>query len=247
MGNPCESLYKRHTGVFMKFIVALVITFTFFARSHAEDSYLLKYYEISEPEVVKISDEWIERDVTPFLRERCSDERVFKNQMRLEGLEVVEDVINFGEKVWSIVKEGKPSINYEQKSANALPALANCAFDLTNWNRPKASTYEVTYKNGFNMTVVSMVYKVIYTYGGKWQGAGSYLANVSIQPNDIYVSWGFSFNAKVVVDQVINLGSSEDPVAGLQISLEWDVLNPITANKAKEVFFVGGEGEITQL
>jgi len=83
-----------------------------------------------------------------------------------------------------------------------------------------------------------MTYKVVFTPGGKWQGAGSYLANVSIHPHDIYVGWGFDFDARVEVEQVINLGSVEEPVAGMQISLEWDVNTPMNTSKRSSSWMV---------
>jgi len=228
----------------MKYIAAFIITITFSLEAHSSQT--SQYFEISEPEIVKLSEGVLNIDIESDLRAQCENERLIKSQ-RLEVLDVLDDVINLGEKIWSIVKDGQPTADYQSKSANALPSSADCAFELTNWQRPMVSTYQVTYKNGFNMTVVSMIYRVIYTPGGKWQGAGNYLTNVSIHPYEINVSWGFNFNANVQADQPINLGSLEDPLAGLQISLEWDITNPMSTSKSKEIFFIEGTGEITKL
>jgi len=231
----------------MKYLAAFIITITF--SSEAFSGQTDKYFEISEPEVVKLSEGVLNLGFESDLRAQCENERRVKSERleALEALDVLDDVINLGEKIWSIVKDGQPTVDYQSKSANALPSSADCAFELTNWQRPMVSTYQITYKNGFNMTVVSMIYRVIYTPGGKWQDSGSYLTNISIHPYQINVSWGFNFNASVQADQPINLGSLEDPLAGLQISLEWDITNPMNVSKSKEIFFIEGNGEITKL
>jgi hypothetical protein len=249
--GPCESLNKRQLGGIMNFIASLFITFTFIGQAYSSEQALSDYFKLQQPEIVKVSEEILDVNVYPFLRNDCDRETYNKEQLELrslgEGMDVIEDIINLGEKIWTIVEAGRPTLDYSIKSANALPSSANCAFELTNWQRPRAVRYQINYRNGFGMNVVSMEYKVIYTPGGKWQNSGSYLANVSIHPSDIQVSWGFSLNATVEVEQIINLGSAEEPAAGMQISLEWDVLNPMNAVKSKEVFFVEGTGDMFQL
>jgi hypothetical protein len=77
--------------------------------------------------------------------------------------------------------------------------------------------------------------------------AGAYLANVSIHPQEIQVKWGQSFDANVRIANSLNLGSQQDPIAGLELSLEWTITNPITEIQSKRVYFVDGLGRMTPL
>ena len=97
------------------------------------------------------------------------------------------------------------------------------------------------------MTVVRFDYRVIYTAGGSYQGAGQYLANVTVFPAKVQVMWLFTFDAEVEVGQLINLGSRTDPEAGMEIAVRWKVKNPIISNQNTENYFVRGNGELTQL
>jgi hypothetical protein len=88
---------------------------------------------------------------------------------------------------------------------------------------------------------------VIYSYGGKYLNRGAYLTNVSVHPADIHVAWGQSFNASVNVAQTLNVGTAEDPVAGMQVILEWNVGNPLNKFKSQRVYFVEGRGSLVEL
>ena len=159
----------------------------------------------------------------------------------------IQELITIGKEIWQIIKDGAPVINFASNSASAIPAGANCPFYMSNWNPPQAKTYELRYKNKFNIDMVQFTYKLIYTCEGKFGGKGHYLANVSIHPQDLEVKWGQSFDANVRIANAINVGSIEDPIAGLEIALEWQLKNPITANHAKRSYFVDGLCRVSAL
>lgn len=169
-------------------------------------------------------------------RSKCSNERFS-----------VGEIITIGEKVWEIVKDGAPVLEYTSNSASAIPGGAGCPFNLAGWSAPQSRTYRMTYTNFYGMDVVSFTYKVIYSYGGSFQGKGKYLTNVSIHPGDINVMWGHSFNANVIIADALNTGSEQDPVAGLQITVEWTVENILNKFKSQRVYFVDGNGQAAEL
>lgn len=159
----------------------------------------------------------------------------------------INALVALGEKLWQIVKDGAPTLEFSSHSASAIPAGANCPFYMTGWSAPQSLTYRMGYKNGFGMNNIQFTYKLIYSAGGSYNGRGAYLANVSIHPIDIYVGWGLSFDANVAIGNIINLGSSEDPVAGMEVALEWNIKNALNNIKSRRVYFVEGRGSATEL
>ena len=162
------------------------------------------------------------------------------------GLDI-NALITLGEKIWQIVKDGEPTLEYNTNSVSAIPNGAICPFNMSGWSLPQSRTYQLTYSNLFGVDMISFKYKVIYSYGGKYLERGAYLTNVSVHPADIKVNWGQSFNANVNMANTLNVGTSDDPVAGIQVVLEWNVGNVLNKFKSQRVYFVEGRGTITEL
>lgn len=159
----------------------------------------------------------------------------------------VAEIMAIGEKIWQIVKDGAPVLNFTTFSASAIPQNSVCPFNMAGWSMPQSKTFELTYKNLLGMEVVNFRYKLIYSYGGSFEGRGAYLANVSVHPADIHVAWGQSFDASVAIANVLNVGSTQDPVAGMQVNLEWNVGNALNKFKSQRIYFVNGRGEAVEL
>jgi len=159
----------------------------------------------------------------------------------------INELINIGQQIWQIVKDGEPTLDFTTKSASAIPAGAVCPFNMAGWSMPLSKTYKLAYKNGFGMEVITFHYKVIFSYGGNFDGRGAYLANVSIHPSNIAVMWGFSFDATVNINNVLNTGTMEDPVAGMEVVLEWNVKNVVNKFKSRKIYYVDGRGNATEL
>jgi len=161
-----------------------------------------------------------------------------------EFLETIDwdQILTIGEKVWEIVQAGKPVVHLVTPVAHALPRGMECWFDLERWRAPRTQTYEVIYKNGFGIEVVKFRFRLHYTYGGGKGERGQYLANVSVLPAELNVSWGYNFDAKVEVQPAINMGTSENPMAGLELNVHWTVKTVIKESINSFHFFVQGNG-----
>jgi hypothetical protein len=226
----------------MKFIFLFSISFFWMNIVNAQNStnvfegYQLKIRQIGEGPVSPDEIAKLDRSV----REQCTSS---KKEDRFE----IQELITLGKEIWQIIKDGAPVINFANESASVIPLAAGCPFALSYWSLPQSKTYELTYENKFGMEMIYFTYKVIYSYGGRYQNKGAYLANVSIHPQDIQVAWGQSFDANVKIANSLNLGSQEDPIAGLEVSLEWSITNPITEIQSKRVYFVDGLGRLTSL
>jgi hypothetical protein len=190
---------------------------------------------------LKLKVELIHEGMEPLSHERlksgvCSSERY-----------TLEEIMTVGEKVWQIVKDGAPSLEFTANSASAIPGEAGCPFNLAGWSVPYSKTYRITYTNFYGMNVVDFTYKVIYSYGGSFKGKGAYLTNVSVHPGDIHVMWGHNFNAIVSIADALNTGTETDPVAGMQVTVEWNVENILNKFKSQRSYFVDGLGNASEL
>lgn len=151
-------------------------------------------------------------------------------------------IIAIGEKIWKVVEANKPVVTVKTPTVSALPRGVRCWSDLDSWKAAKVKSFEVAYKNGFGMEVVKFRFRLQYTYGGGHNGTGKYLANVTVLPAELNVMWGYTFNANVEVNPAVNVGSSTNPVAGLDINLKWNVETVLMNTQSSFHFFVQGDG-----
>lgn len=154
----------------------------------------------------------------------------------------LETIVAVGKQIWEIIEANRPVVNVSTNKASAFP-LGYSDWQLMNgWQTPTSQAYRVVYRNAFGNAVIDFTFKLIYSYGGSVKGKGQYLANVTIVPADLYVSWGFKFNANVVVAGVTNAGSAGRPLAGMEIQLQYTVESVLMHSQGTEAFYVRGDG-----
>lgn len=158
---------------------------------------------------------------------------------------VVDKVINIGQKVWNVVEKGRPIQNYSRMTGSALPQRALSWTQLQNWSRPTSRVYSVSYKNLYGMEVVKLVYRVIMVYGGDVGGVGRYIGYTTVEPVSVYTAYMFTFNAKVSVQSVYNMGSSHNPVAGMLLNISWTVETVLQKSSESRTYALDGNGGIS--
>lgn len=160
---------------------------------------------------------------------------------------IVDQIINIGKKIFAVINQGRPVVNIKLDNANALPKGLTCWSDLSGWNIPQSKVYNVQYENGFGMTVVDFSYRVTYTAGGSADGVGKYITNATFMPANVSVGWGFEFDANAAIPSVFNTGSKKNPVAGMQMNMEWKVTSPVSYEQGTETYFVSGENKLVEM
>lgn len=159
----------------------------------------------------------------------------------------LQEILTIGEKIWQIVKDNQPTVNFTSHTASAIPAVAACPFNLSGWSIPYSRTYKLSYENLWGSSVVDFTFKIIFSYGGNFNGRGSYLANVTVHPVHVSAAWGQNFDASVVIANAINVGTAEHPVAGMEVGIDWNVKNVFNNIKSRRIYFVDGRGNMTEL
>lgn len=160
---------------------------------------------------------------------------------------ILDQVMNLGKKIWDIVQAGKPVVNLKTDVATALPYGAKCWMDLQTWQAPQARTYSVTYKNLYGIEVVKFSYRVVYVAGGSVNGKGAYIGYAALEPSEVSVAWGFTFNASSSAPAVYNMGTKEAPVAGMNLQMNYSIDTVLKSVKASQAYFISGAGEFKSL
>ena len=214
--------------------------------THADD----KYYQIKSVTVQDVTAQYPAVDAAIFDNglASCKPEQINSNapsdvlgDIDAAGV-IIDQIMNLGRKVWNIIALGKPVTNINFDVANALPKGVTCWRDLQNWSAPQSKVYAIQYKNGFGMNVIDFAFRVTFVPGGNYKGQGKYIANATVQPAHLTVQWGFNFDAAAEVPLVFNQGTSEDPIAALQLNIHWKTNTVVTHAEQTETFYLNGAG-----
>jgi hypothetical protein len=160
---------------------------------------------------------------------------------------IIDKIINLGKKVWAVIELGRPVVNLKSDVATALPEGAKCWSALTRWKNPDSQTYKMVFKNTYGVEVVSFEYRIIYLHSGEVNGKGKYIGYATSVPANIRVLYGFNLNVNTVVPTVYNMGSSSNPVAGMQMDLKWQLSTVASENRGTVSYVIDGNGGFKRL
>jgi hypothetical protein len=207
------------------------------------------YYEISDVvvEVVESSDENVQNN-KPFVLKNSPGPGSEVGDV----ISVLREIIAFGKEIYKIVEAGKPVINTNYAPISVLPLETEFGKDITpmklsKWRAPKFVKFKVTYKNGYGAEVVSFTYNVNMSYGGQFKGKGAFITNAQIVPENVTVAWGYTFNAKMSLVGLTNIGTDEEPIAGATLVLSYSVSTLIKEDRNNMTIFIAGDGTIQQM
>lgn len=168
---------------------------------------------------------------------------------QLDQVEIVVDkIINIGTKIWNILEKGKPVANYQKiPKATAVPQNITAWQQLEGWENPQSKYYEITYKNLYNIEVAKLVYKIIYLTNGSYKGQGKYIGYVSVEPQEFNTAYLYTFNVQAAVESVYNKGTSQDPLAGMIININWTVSTFLNKETQSYSYHIDGLGNFSAL
>lgn len=162
-------------------------------------------------------------------------------------IDIINEIINIGERVWGIIEANQPVVDVSTTFANAYPRGVEHWTDMHSWQPPTATMYEFTAKNLLGMDAVKVRYQVIRMHGGKYKGRGNYLNHVTVEPLKVEVNWGMKFHLLAQIPSVMNVGTSEDPVAGMLATLKWQVNTVFKHSQGTSVYYVQGDGDYREI
>lgn len=154
------------------------------------------------------------------------------------------DIINIGKIIWEIIEANRPVVDVRQSYAAAVPKGITHWTELSGWNPPELSVYELTADNKRGGKAVQVRFQVMRTAGGNYRGKGKYLTGVTVEPIMISVSSGYKFYLEAFVppETVANRGSQEDPIAGMVAVLRWTIKTVAKETRGSRQFYLQGDG-----
>lgn len=166
-----------------------------------------------------------------------------------QAVDLLDKIVNLAEKIFNIIEKNQPVVNVTTNYANAVPYGTSHWTQLQGWSRPATRRYAFTMKNGYGSQVVKVTYQVHYTYNGNFQGKGKFLTGVTVEPLNIEAAWGYkvSLVSEVPDSTIANVGTSEDPIASMQVQLKWNVHTVIKDITSKAVYYVQGDGFLQEI
>ena len=161
----------------------------------------------------------------------------------------LDNIVNLAQKIWNIIQQNQPVVNITTNYANAVPYGYSHWTQLQGWHQPASKRYSFSMKNGFGSEVVKVIYQVDYTYGGNLDGKGKFLTGVTVEPISVTTAWGYkvSLTSMVPDSTIANVGTSADPVAAMQVQLDWTVHTALKDISSKAIYYVQGDGLIQEM
>jgi len=156
----------------------------------------------------------------------------------------IGNIVNLADQVWSIIEKNSPVVDINVTYANAVPYGTTHWTQLQGWSKPATRKYSFSASGISGQKAMEIVYQVHWTYGGNLGGRGKFLTGVTIEPLSISVPWSHKVTLKAEVPEstVTNVGTSQDPIAAMQVQLTWTVSSPISSKTQKVIYYVQGDG-----
>lgn len=167
-----------------------------------------------------------------------------------EVIQVARDLVALGEEVYTLVQKGKAVVNTTYAPVSVLPRVngrAVDAMDLAGWRMPVSRTMNVNYKNIYGMTMASIEYKLVFSYGGSYNGKGAYITNAQIVPSSVYAFYGVNFDVTMRLAGLTNHGSVANPVAGAMLQLHYKAGTFMNVRERNDTYQITGRGQIQKL
>lgn len=162
---------------------------------------------------------------------------------------IAKDIVALGEAIYELVQKGKPKNVTEYAAISVLPREPGTkeavdVFDMEGFSFPVERNYVARIKNGAGKEVIVFSYKLLFSYGGSYNGSGKYLTNVIIVPGSVRTTYGWDFNATMKLSGIMNHGTKLDPVAGALVTMKYSMGSWATAVERNDTIHVTGRGEI---
>ena len=167
-----------------------------------------------------------------------------------EVIQVARDLVALGEEVYTFVQRGRPNVTTEYAPVSVLPrenGRAVDAMDLAGWRAPISRTVTMTYKNLYGMTMASLEYKLVFSYGGNYNGRGAYITNAQIIPSQVYAFYGVDFSATMRLSGIVNQGTRENPTAAAMLHMQYRASTFMNVRESSDTYQITGRGGVTKL
>ncbi len=158
----------------------------------------------------------------------------------------MSDWINLGKELWQLIASMGGTMKVESmKGVGVIPQAAGSMGNMTNWVAKQPKSYRLEIPGTVGKAFV-FDYTVGFNYAGQFQRKGKFLGNVAILPFNVKCSWTWSCELEATVGEAVNVGSAQDPVAQLPITMIVNAKGKLNSKAAGVHFAVYGDGRLNQ-
>lgn len=164
-------------------------------------------------------------------------------------ISMTKDMVALGEVIYTLVQKGKPTSTTDYAPISVVPKDPTTKdyidpFELENFSMPVQKVFSAKIKSLTGKDIVSFTYKVIYSYGGSYNGAGKYLTGVQIVPAAINVKFGWDFKMTMKLGGIMNHGTKADPVAGVLVAVKYSMSSWGRTEERNDTVHITGLGQL---
>lgn len=159
----------------------------------------------------------------------------------------LDKIINIASRLWKFIEDNRPVVDIRTTYAAAVPEGITHWSQLGGWSEPEGTSYRLSAKNLYGVTVIDVVWRVMRVHGGSWRGKGQYLTGVTTVPRAVDVAWGYRLNLDAAVPSVSNVGTAEDPVASMVAEVKWRIATVLKESDGTGVYYLTGDGGFREI
>lgn len=155
----------------------------------------------------------------------------------------IDGLLALGKQIWDIIAANRPVVTTSTERVSVVPPGITDWQDLEGWDRPQMRSFRSIYRNIYGVAMVDFEYRVMFTPKGRREdGKGAFLSGVTILPSALEVGWGYTFNAKGTVASITNAGSRKNPIAAVEIQMQWTLDTIFKHDERSFSYYVRGDG-----
>lgn len=199
-----------------------------------------------------------EVSVNKFMEPGPTPSPTFNDRVQQTGsvIQVAKDVVALGEAIYTLVERGRPKVTTEYAPISIVPrdpanpatepGMRNAVdpFDMEGFSFPVEKMITAKVKSPIGKPAVTFKYKVIYSYGGSYEGKGKYLIGINIIPAVVEVGHGWTFDSSMKLTGMMNHGTRENPVAGAMITIKYKMSSMRQSFERNDTIYISGDGSM---
>jgi len=159
-----------------------------------------------------------------------------------------ETVINAAKFAWDIIKDGKPSAEIGDSTANAVPDVSDW-LSLTDTRGPnvRRMSYHVAFVWPFDDYVhAEFGIQLKWQFGARYKAGGAFIPNLWIEVPNCFVAYGWDAHIGITARHPTNVGQPGAPLAALPVTIKGTVSSPLETYHVEWGFVAYGNGAIDQ-
>lgn len=164
-------------------------------------------------------------------------------------ISVAKDVVALGEAVYELMNKNRPKITTEYAPISVLPKdpttkEAIDLFDMEGFSMPVEKRFQTKITDKIGKPAVIFDYKLMYSYGGSYNGTGKYLTGITIIPGNIQAKRGWIIDSSMKLGGIMNHGTKANPIVGAIITIKYQISSMGKASERNDTIHITGDGKV---